>query len=99
MVVLTPCWIQKIAMILVQAGNKVVKATGGLITLANNNSASFESCNFGTIIPGRATRLTIFALGKVPVTFNVHNERLTSAQFLYLEPNSCGCCRRQGIPP
>ena len=67
------------------AGNKVVKATGGLITLVNKNSASFANCKFEIIIPGRATRLTIFALGKVSVTFNVHNERLTPDQFLQLE--------------
>ena len=47
------------------AGNKVVKATGGLITLVNKNSASLANCNFEVIIPGRATRLAISAWGKV----------------------------------
>ena len=63
-------------------GKKIIKATGGLITLVNRNLASLTNCNFEIIIPGRATRLTIFALGKVSVTFNIHNERLTSSQFL-----------------
>ena len=67
------------------AGNKVVKATGGLITLVNKNSASLTNCSFEDIIPGRATRLAILAWGKVSVTFNVRNERLTPAQFLCLE--------------
>ena len=67
------------------AGNKVDKATGGLITLVNKNSANFEDCCFEIIIPGRATRSTIFNLAKVSVTFNIRNERLTRAQFLVLE--------------
>ena len=49
------------------AGNKVVKATGGLITLVNKSSASLTNCNFEIIIPGRATRLAILAWGKVSV--------------------------------
>ena len=32
------------------AGNKVVKATGGLITLVNKNSASLTNCSFEIII-------------------------------------------------
>ena len=64
------------------AGNKVVKATGGLITLVNKNSASLANCNFEIIVPGRATRLAISAWGKVSATFNIHNEKLTPAQFL-----------------
>ena len=63
-------------------GNKFAKATGGLLTLVNKNSAILANCNFEVIIPGRATRLAILAWGKVSVTFNVHNERLTPAQFL-----------------
>ena len=67
------------------AGNKVVKATGGVITLVNMSSASLANCNFEIIIPGRATRLAILAGGEVSVTLNIHNERLPPAQFLYLE--------------
>ena len=74
------------------AGNKVVKATGGLLTLVNKNSASLANCNFEIIIPGRATRLAIQAWGKVSVTFDIHNERLTPAQFLCLETNTFGSC-------
>ena len=57
------------------AGNKVVKATGGLLTLVNKNSASLANCNFEIIIPARATCLAILVWGKVSLTFNVHNER------------------------
>ena len=66
-------------------GKKVVKATGGLITLVNRTAASLTNCDFQIIIPGRATRLAITAGEKVSVTFNVHNERLTPCQFLTLE--------------
>ena len=51
----------------------------------NKNSASLENCRFEVIIPGRSTRLVISARGKVSVTFNIHNEKLTPAQFLCLE--------------
>ena len=69
------------------AGNKVVKATGGVITLVSTNSASAEQCIFEVIIPGKATRLAITARGKVSVTFNIHNEKLSPGQFLRLEQN------------
>ena len=42
-------------------GRKVVKATGGLITLVNKNSASLTNCDFQIVIPGRATRLGMTA--------------------------------------
>ena len=63
------------------AGNRVVKATGGVITLVNTDSARIEDCNFEPIIHGRASRLSICSWGKVSVTFNIHNEQLTPAQF------------------
>ena len=85
MEVWTPCWIHEIALILIRLATRSLRATGGLITLVNKNSASLTNCNFEVIILGRATRLAIMASGKVSVTFNVHNERLTPAQFLCLE--------------
>ena len=68
-----------------QAGNMVVKAIGGLITLVNKISASLTNCCFEVITPGRITRLAISAGGKVSVTFNIHDEKLAPAQFLCLE--------------
>ena len=66
-------------------GKKIIKTTGGLITLVSKNLASLSNCNFEIIIPGRATRLAIFDLGKVSVTFNIHNERLSAEEFRSLE--------------
>ena len=62
-------------------GKQIFKATGGLITLVNRNLASLTSCNFEIIIPGRATRLTISAFGEVSVTYNIHNEMLSTTEF------------------
>ena len=38
-------------------GKKVVKATGGLITLVSRTAASLTNCDFRIVSRGRATRL------------------------------------------
>jgi endonuclease/exonuclease/phosphatase family metal-dependent hydrolase len=66
-------------------GNGILKATGDVITLVATNSACLDDCSFDPIVHGRASRLCICSRGKVSVTFNIHNEHLSAAQFGVLE--------------
>ena len=46
------------------AGNKVVKATGGLITLVNKNSASLTNCHFFNYYSWKSDTFSHSGLGK-----------------------------------
>ena len=62
-----------------------MKATVGVLTLVDTNSACLDDCSFDPIVHGRASRLCMSSRGKVSVPFNIHNEQLTPAQFFILD--------------